>query len=179
MEENAAMDRLERVRQEVDAILRRQPDQETSRAGFVHLYGVSAVSVLLAAKRGLDPQLCATAGMLHDIATYRTGNPTDHAQRGSLEAERIMRGLGCFSPEEIGLVCTAIARHSAKDEYDGDLAELLKDADVLQHYLYNPVAAIERAGPSQGTRAKLAPQIQRWRRTLAELGIEPGRLAGG
>ena len=102
--EASAMDRLEAVRRIVDEILRRQPDEEERRAGFVHLYGVAAVCVLLALKRGLDPHLCAAAGMLHDISSYKTGDPTDHARLSAREAERILKDLGCFAPKEIALV---------------------------------------------------------------------------
>ena len=61
------MDRVEAVRQMVDEALRQQPDVEERRCGFVHLYGVAQSCGLLALKRGLDPELCTLAGMLHDI----------------------------------------------------------------------------------------------------------------
>jgi uncharacterized protein len=132
------MDRLERVRRVVDDIIRQQADEQERQVGFVHLYGVSQACALLALKRGLDVQLCAVAGMLHDISTYKTGDPTDHGRRSAIEAERLLGGLGAFAEPEIAVICRAISRHSAKDEVDGPLGELLKDADVLQHYLYNP-----------------------------------------
>jgi 5'-deoxynucleotidase YfbR-like HD superfamily hydrolase len=132
------MDRLERVRQVVDEVVRAQPDAGESRCGFVHLYGVAALCVALAIRRGLDSGLCAVAGMLHDIWSYKTGDPRDHAGYSAVEAERILTELGGFCQDEIAAVCDAIARHSDKEAVDGDLAELLKDADVFQHYLYNP-----------------------------------------
>jgi uncharacterized protein len=132
------MDRLEKVRQVVDEILRQQSDLEERRCGFVHLYGVAQTCVLLAQKRGFDPQVCAVMGMLHDIATYRSGDPTNHAPRSAVEAAAILNETGGFSQEEIDQICQAISTHSAKDQVDGALAELLKDADVLQHHLYNP-----------------------------------------
>jgi uncharacterized protein len=133
-----AMDRLEQARRVVDDILRGQPDEVERRCGFVHLYGVSQACALLALKRGLDVQLCAMAGMLHDISTYKRGDPTDHDRLSALEAERILGELGRFTAAEIAAICQAISRHRAKGEIDGDVDELLKDADVLQHYLYNP-----------------------------------------
>ena len=132
------MDRLEAVRQVVDDILRQQPDEHESRCGFVHLYGVSAACVILALKRGLDPQLCAIAGMLHDISAYKTSPSPDHGPLSGVEAETILNEVGGFAPEEIALICDVISRHSAKGEVGGAMAELLKDADVLQHFLYNP-----------------------------------------
>ena len=154
-------DRLEWVRQIVDRILRGQPDQEESRCGFVHLYGVSAVCVVLALKRGLDPHLSAIAGMLHDIWTYKVSDSPEHGRLSALEAERILRESGRFSAAEMEEVCAAIAHHSAKGEIHGEMAELLKDADVLQHYLYNPGLMT-------------APQkSQRLEDILAELGLYP------
>ena len=156
------MDRLEMVRQVVDRILSQQPDVRGRRAGFVHLYSVSGICVLLAVRRGLDPELCAVAGMLHDIWSYKTGDSTDHARLGAPEAQKIVEELGCFSPAEISLVRRAISRHSTKDECDGEVDELLKDADVLQHSLYNPCLAL-KLGSSH-----------RCRMVFAELGLDRG-----
>ncbi len=132
------MDRLELVRQVVDSILRQQPDAEQARRGFVHLYGVATAATLLAIRRGRDGQLAAVAGMLHDVWTYKVGDPTDHARLSALEADRILAGLGCFTAQEREEVCRAIERHGAKERVDGELDELLKDADMLQHCIYNP-----------------------------------------
>ena len=156
------MDRLEKVRQVVDEILRQQPDLEERRCGFVHLYGVAQTCALLAQKRGLDPQVCAVMGMLHDIATYRSGDPTNHAPRGAIEAAAILSDTGQFSQQEIDQISQAISTHSAKDQIDGELAELLKDADVLQHDLYNP-ALYKHPNLQSG---------QRFQRIMAELAIE-------
>jgi len=145
----------------VDEIIRQQPDQEESRCGFVHLYGVSAICVVLAIKRGLDPQLSAIAGMLHDIWTYKVSDSPEHGHLSAVEAERIMRESGGFTAAEMAAVCTAIAQHSAKGEIHGDMAELLKDADVLQHYLYNPALA----APWQTN--------QRLKNIFIELGLHP------
>jgi len=132
------MDRLERVRRITDRILREQPDEQEQQVGFVHLYGVSQACGLLALRRGLDVQLSMVAGMLHDISTYKTGDPSDHGRRSALEAEQILRDLRSFAESEIAIICQAIMHHRAKDDIDEPLDELLKDADVLQHYLYNP-----------------------------------------
>ena len=126
------MDRRESVRQVVDRILWEQPDREHGRCGFVHLYGVATLCAALAMRRGLEPELCVVAGMLHDVSSYQTGDPTDHARRSARAAERVLKDLGCFAPDEIALVAHAISCHGAKDRSDGPMADLLKDADVLQ-----------------------------------------------
>jgi uncharacterized protein len=160
------MERLEAVRQVVDEHLRRQPDEEERRCGFVHLYGVSGTCMLLAIRRGLDPEICAVAGLLHDIATYQTADPHDHDRRGAVEAGRILREVGLFSEGEISAVCDAIAKHSTKGEIDDPLAELLKDADVLQHYIYNTGLADN----------PVLQWPQRLTGVLNELGIQPPQI---
>lgn len=169
------MDRLQTLRVIMDDIIRKNPDPEEVRAGFIHLYGVSDLCAILALKRGLDVDLCIAAGMLHDIWNYKVGKHPDHGQLGAVEARKILEGLGSFSPAEIDDICMAISRHSDKQAMDSSMAELLKDADVLHHYLYHP-AAFESA-PALDTSANpgIKPmRLQRLERTLAELGIKPG-----
>lgn len=132
------MNRLERVREVVDRILLEVQDAEGKRCGFVHLYGVSQSAAFLALQRGLNSELAAIAGMLHDIATYESGNPANHGPRSAERAVGILQELDAFSPEEIAEVQNAVARHSDKSGRHHPFAELLKDADVLQHFLYNP-----------------------------------------
>jgi HD superfamily phosphodiesterase len=132
------MDRLERVRQEVDSALLGLTSDEDRRFGFVHLYGVSLCATWLAARRLLDPELAAVAGMLHDITTYTLGNSADHAKRSAEAAAALLGRSDLFSDEEIAIVAHAIAQHSKKDAIDGPMDELLKDADVVAHWLYNP-----------------------------------------
>ena len=154
------MDRTERVRGVVDEILRGQPDEEEGRCGFVHLYGVAQACALLALKRGLDAELGTIAGMLHDLWTYKTGDQTDHGRRSAVLAREILSGLGCFAESEIAIICEAIAHHRTKGEVHGAYDELLKDADVLSHYVYNTLLE-----PIEKEQARLAP-VRR------ELGIE-------
>jgi uncharacterized protein len=131
------MNRLEAIRKLVDDILMKQSDSEERRCGCVHLYGVSATCGLLALKRGLNVELCEIAGMLHDISSYKTGCYVDHARLSSIEAREILNETDCFSNEEIDIICSAILSHSNKQDIDNPYNEILKDADVLQHYLYN------------------------------------------
>lgn len=131
------MDRLEKVRGIVDEILRNQPDEVERRCGFVHLYGVAVMCSMLAIKRGLNVEIATISAMLHDIASYKTGDPVNHAERGAIESRIILNQLGLFSYEEINLICTAVANHSNKQVIDDNYSELLKDSDVLQHHLYN------------------------------------------
>ena len=134
----SGMSRVEVLRSIVDRILEDVRDPENRRCGFVHLYGVSLVATWLARRRGENEDLAASAGMLHDIGTYETGDPTDHAARSANRARAILQATSLYAEHEIRTICTAIGHHSDKKSTHDPFSELLKDADVLQHILYNP-----------------------------------------
>lgn len=56
-----------------------------------------------------------------------------------MEAEKILTEAGCFTAEEIELICHAIRNHSDKERVDAEFDEILKDADEMQHWLRNPM----------------------------------------
>ena len=100
-----------------------------------HLYGVSYMAALIAAKRGDNVELATMAGMLHDIAYFA---PIDspagtHAELGSIISMKILKELNITSPEENEIICSAIKKHSDKDVIDMPFDEILKDADLLAH----------------------------------------------
>jgi HD superfamily phosphodiesterase len=132
------MNRLERVRRIVDGILRGVQSPEDCRCGFVHLYGVSATAAFLALRRVQNVELTALAGMLHDLAAYETGTSEDHALRSARRAAEILAGLEVFTELEIETIRSAIAHHSDKTAVHDAVSELIKDADVLHHLLYDP-----------------------------------------
>jgi len=132
------MNRLELVRARVDAVLAAMPDPTARQAAAVHLYGVSQACAMLAMRRGADAECAAAAGMLHDIATYATGCAAEHGPRGAVMAREILISIGAFTAGEIGEICTAIAVHSDKGGTHAPLGEILTDADVWQHCLFDP-----------------------------------------
>ena len=138
-----AENRLEAVREAVDAILLNCPDPLQVRDGAVHLYGVAQACALIALRRGEDAELAAIAGMLHDLSTYADAYTPDHAARSAALARTLLRRLALFSAEEIDQVCAAIACHSEKAQVHTAFAEVLLDADVLQHGLYNPTLFLQ------------------------------------
>ena len=128
--------RLEKLRDEIDRlIMEHQP--YNARYFITHLYAVSEYCALLAVRRGLDPELAATSGMLHDIYQVTAGTIEEHAIKGAVEAERILRSMNAYSDEEIAVITTAISKHSKKRKFHGEYDELLKDADVMSHCFYN------------------------------------------
>ncbi|MCM1193688.1 MAG: HD domain-containing protein [Butyrivibrio sp.] len=134
--------RIDVIRQQVDEMLKACGDSEVARCGYVHLYGVGQACALLALRRGHDrayAELAEIAGMLHDYTTYRDNTRQDHAQRSSDEAGKILTRAGVFTEEETNMICLAISRHGDKEHIHGELDEILKDADVMQHWLRNPM----------------------------------------
>lgn len=61
------MSRLKVLRKYINSELNQMKDEDERDAAFVHLYGVSLATVILAKKRGLDEELAAIAAMLHDL----------------------------------------------------------------------------------------------------------------
>ena len=134
--------RIDTIRRYVDGMLNACKDREDARCGFVHLYGVGQACALIALHRGHDrayAELAEIAGMLHDFAAYKDNARENHAQRSSIQARDILVQTKEFTSEEIDLICQAISRHSDKKEVHSEMDEILKDADVMQHWLRNPV----------------------------------------
>lgn len=129
------MGKLSDLRSAVNNVLLAQQDIALQSEGWVHLYGVSQAAALLASARGLDADTCASAGLLHDIHTFRTGEEKDHAQHGAAEAAAMLRGIAGYPEEEVSTIVRMILCHSDKQGIDGPMEECLKDADVFAHWL--------------------------------------------
>lgn len=135
--------RIEAARELVDKILLNMSDPTERRCAYLHLYGVAQACALLALKRGEDVELAVIAGMLHDIYSYANMDSQDHAHKGAQMAHQLLASLDLFNKEEINSICTAIYNHSDKSSVHDSLDEILKDADVMQHVLYNPLFEIK------------------------------------
>lgn len=133
------MDRLEKIREIADQYIMKIKDVTIRKFAYVHTYGVAQNATLLAKRRGINVELSCIAAMLHDIALYAYNcSHATHAKQSSILAKEILEDTALFTDDEIMMITNAIALHSNKMERDGGkISELLKDADVLQHYLYN------------------------------------------
>lgn len=125
----------------------------------VHLGSCAGIGQLLAIKRGLDPQLAAIACAVHDYGRIITGKQSNHAENGYKPLLELLAGCNELSDEEIELVAQAAKNHSNKHEVGSALAEIVKDADVLDCYHYGQ----ELARPEQRKRLK---------KVYAELGLK-------
>ncbi len=127
------MSRLKELRAYVDKKINELEDEDKRISATAHLYGVSLAAQMLAKKRGLDPELAAMAGMLHDMHAYMSGSYEDHAHLGAELGRGILEKLELTTPEETEIICSAIYHHDDKALLDSPMDELLKDADVLDH----------------------------------------------
>lgn len=137
------MNRIEVLRKYIDQILLNMTDAEERRCAYLHLYGVAQFCALIALKRGENAELATMAGMLHDIYLYASMDTNDHAHKGATMAKEILTSLGITNNDETKMICDAIYTHSEKEIVHSDFNEVLIDADVLQHCLYNPVFEIK------------------------------------
>lgn len=137
------MNRIEIVREVIDKHLLKITDDEERRCAYVHLYGVAQACALIAKKCKGNVELAVIAGMLHDVYSYVNMDSKDHAYKGAETAKDILTSLDIFTEEEKELICTAIYNHSDKAIVHSSLDEVLKDADVMQHVLYNPLVEVK------------------------------------
>ncbi len=136
--EKRKLNRTDKVREYVDSVIERIPDKTMRKEAFVHLYGVSQACAMIAMRRKQDTELAVIAGMLHDIWTYSKMDSREHAHKGAGMVREILESMNIFEEKEIEIVCHAIYHHSGKAIYQQPFDEVLKDADVLQHCMYNP-----------------------------------------
>jgi HD superfamily phosphodiesterase len=130
-------------------------DVEERRCAYVHLYGVAQSCALIALKRGENAELAAMAGMLHDLYSYANMDTNDHAHKGAVLAKEVLTALKIATEEETKMICDAIYTHSEKGLVHPAFNEILIDADVLQHCLYNPMFEIKPNEKSRYERLKI------------------------
>ncbi|SDB57423.1 HD domain-containing protein [Pseudobutyrivibrio sp. YE44] len=135
------MSRLKDLREYIDNELN-SLDVEKRVNATAHLYGVSLAATILAKKRGLNEELAAMAGMLHDLHAYKSGSYDDHAHLGAGLARNILEKLDLTTMEETDTICSAIYHHDDKLVVDAPMDELLKDADVIDHCFKDTSKAI-------------------------------------
>ena len=133
------MDRIGQVRDYVDSILKRTGNFDITREAMIHLYGVSQACAMIAMKRGENVELAVIAGMLHDIWTYSRLDSREHAHKGAGLAREILQSMEIFQDQEIEKICHAIHHHSGQAICQEPFDEVLKDADVFQHCMYDPL----------------------------------------
>jgi uncharacterized protein len=102
-----------------------------------HSSGVIQIIRILADKRGLNAEMAEVSAALHDINVIMSGSYESHAKKGGELARKILKESNEFTEQEISVITEAVACHSEKHIYSKKpYAELVKDADVLDCFLY-------------------------------------------
>ena len=133
--------RVDTIRAYVDRMLLENQDDVDRRCGYVHLYGVGQAAALLALKRGYNrdyAELAHIAGMLHDFISYQGKDGPNHAHECEPVVREILMETKEFTLEEVDMICQAVYHHGDKHTVHSEFDEIIKDADVMQHWLRNP-----------------------------------------
>lgn len=134
------MSRIKDLQQQVIKVLN---DTEEPAKAMAHLHGVSLAAVMIAKKRGQNPELAAMAGLLHDLWAYKSGSYDNHAQLGADYARKVLQETELCTQEEVEAIISAISHHDDKTSIDAPFDEILKDADVIDHCLTDPTKEIK------------------------------------
>ena len=153
------MSRIKDLQKQVHRVLNGMDENQKRCSAATHLHGVSLAAVMIAKKRGEDPELAAMAGLLHDLYAYKSGSYEDHARLGAEYAREFLEELGITSAEETDIICSAISHHDSKDRIDAPMDEILKDADVIHHSLGDPTKEVK------------AREQERYEKLCAEFGF--------
>ena len=132
--------RLEEIQEYVNQLTSSTPslNQHGQLMDKHHSFGVSSCCTLLALRRGLNPELAAISGLMHDIYRYKTGISENHAHKGAAMARDILQQAeNLFTEEETEIILSAIYHHGDKLDVHGEYDEVLKDADTLSPVLYS------------------------------------------
>ncbi|MCL2834344.1 MAG: HD domain-containing protein [Treponema sp.] len=163
MEYILIMDRLEKIRECIDKIYQDPVSVRQNKYisnDYNHIYGVSFNCVLFALKRGLDPELAAVAGMLHDVYRLRTGVDNFHSVSGAEMSRIILRNPDIFTDAEKQIILTAVFHHSDKANVHDEYSELLKDADLFTSFMKTGASKLH------------ITHLPRIKKMAAELGID-------
>lgn len=131
--------RFDRLKIKVTGFLmKNNPDY--APIGIAHLAYSACIGALLARRRGQDMDMAQTAGYLHDVwlhlhAPYDEATVKLHAHEGALLAERFMREMGEYTDAEIATVARMIENHDFTSQKNDPMSEIMKDSDMLSHYL--------------------------------------------
>lgn len=152
-----------RVIRYADAIMNRIEEPEWRIRALGHSHAVAALAALLARRRGLDADVAAVCGILHDLAAYERRSYEAHAAYGAQRALEVLRELGETEASVLECVRSAILRHDDLRETDGPMDEVLKDADLLDNAQLKAPQELK------------AWEAERLRRVYEELGMPEGQ----
>ncbi|WP_227793439.1 CHAP domain-containing protein [Paenibacillus guangzhouensis] len=132
MNSNGVNIRLDRVRALVEEMIISIQSAERRQAAYVHLYGASNCASLLAKKRGLNQEIAAVSGLLHDYYFYKTGVSEFPGLNSADTVRPLLRTLNMFTDEELTIILQAIFYRDDPYRTRGPYTDILKDAYAMQ-----------------------------------------------
>jgi len=111
----------------------------------MHMYSSSQLAVLVALKKGLDPELLGIIAALHDIGAIKTKKRENHAANASEYVYEIVNNYNTLwrgkleeiNTSELNVIHEAVISHSDKETISqNEYVEAMKDIDSLDRYLH-------------------------------------------
>ena len=111
----------------------------------MHMYSSSHLAVMVALKKGLDPEILGIIAALHDIGAIKTKKRENHARNASeyvyqlidIYNTKLRKNLSLITDDEKSLIHESVINHSDKDLLsDNPYVEAMKDIDSLDRYLH-------------------------------------------
>jgi uncharacterized protein len=124
-----------------------------------HMCGTAAIAQLLARKRNAGEEAAACMGIIHDLGRILSGKQENHAADGYGPAKELLSSLRLFSEDEIEQIAAAVRDHSNKDDIGSPEEEIVKDADILNYYMFGLPVVKES-------------HLRRLKTVLAEFGLD-------
>ncbi len=90
-------------------------------------------------RRGLDPDISALIGLMHDVYRLFTGENEDHAIKSEPYVRDILKRFCELDEGKTEIIVRAIKNHSKKNEIGDEYEEMIKDVDVFDSFLYGMV----------------------------------------
>ncbi|SFC56111.1 CHAP domain-containing protein [Bacillus sp. 491mf] len=128
--------RLESIRVLVNEILDLDSGVNRQKA-YAQLNGVSSFASMLAMKRGLETEIAAITGLLHNYYFYKTGISYFPGINSAETVRPIIRDLNIFSKDEQLTILRAIFYQNQRGKVHGPYDELIKDAIMLNNFFQN------------------------------------------
>ncbi|MBB4825561.1 hypothetical protein HNO89_002797 [Sporosarcina luteola] len=125
--------RLDSIRALVNELLELD-GKVNRREAHTQLNGVSAFASMLAMKSGLDIEIAAITGLLHNYYFYKTGIRYFPGINSAESVRPIIRDVNMFSKSEQRIILRAIFYQDQYGKAHGAYDELIKDAIILNTF---------------------------------------------
>jgi uncharacterized protein len=135
------LSRLARLEQKVLGLILEQYKVDIQRDipldyEISHIFGTVMISRILSRKRNSPDEEGALISVLHDLGRILTGRQENHAETGYGPAREVLTSMGIFGADEVERISEGVRAHSRKELAGSEAEEVVKDADILDYYLF-------------------------------------------